>query len=71
MWLHPVSMLNVSWCQTYQHYFIIQKNFTRFHGHFSDFATKSFTAEADLQANTQNKRRKTLDKLGWEGVGQC
>ena len=25
---------------------------TRFHGHFSDFATKSFTAEADLQANT-------------------
>ena len=24
---------------------------TRFHGHFSNFATKSFTAEADLQAN--------------------
>ena len=35
---------------------------TRFHGHFSDFATKSFTAEADLQANTQNKQHKTLDK---------
>ena len=35
---------------------------TRFHGHLSDFATKSFTAEADLQANTQNKRHKTLDK---------
>ena len=34
---------------------------TRFHGHFSDFATKSFTAEADLQANTQTKRHKTLD----------
>ena len=27
------------------------KKNTRFHGHFSDFATKSFTAEADLQAN--------------------
>ena len=24
---------------------------TRFRGHFSGFATKSFTAEADLQAN--------------------
>ena len=28
---------------------------------FVCFATKSFTAEADLQANTQNKRHKTLD----------
>ena len=35
---------------------------TRFHGHFSDFATKSFTAEGDRQANTQNTRHKTLDK---------
>ena len=25
--------------------------YTRFHGHFSGFATKSFTASADLQAN--------------------
>ena len=41
---------------------------TRFHGHFSDFATESFTAEADLQVQYCRVPKNGLPKNGQAGI---